>query len=182
MLMWSLSSPSSSAPTTTAAPAPSSSSAPTGTGSSAPSSTATPAAGNPFEGYTVFRSPFYAAEVQAAAAQISDASLKAAALQVADVPSFTWFDQVAKVPQLGEYLGNASAQQASSGEKVLVPIVVYDLPDRDCAAKASNGEFSIADGGAEKYQGYIDDLVEQIQSRSRPYPSFPVTYSTLSVP
>lgn len=42
-------------------------------------------------------------------------------------------------------------------------IVVYDLPDRDCAAKASNGEFSIADGGEQKYYDYIDQIVAQIK-------------------
>lgn len=37
--------------------------------------------------------------------------------------------------------------------------VVYDLPDRDCAAAASNGEYSIANGGVAKYKEYIDALV-----------------------
>ncbi len=46
-----------------------------------------------------------------------------------------------------------------------MPIVVYDLPDRDCAAKASNGEFSIADNGQANYENYIDQIVAQIQSK-----------------
>jgi cellulose 1,4-beta-cellobiosidase len=37
--------------------------------------------------------------------------------------------------------------------------VVYDLPDRDCAALASNGEYTIADGGQAKYETYIDSIV-----------------------
>ncbi len=49
-------------------------------------------------------------------------------------------------------------------KKQLVQIVVYDLPDRDCAALASNGEFSIADDGVNKYKDYIDQLAAQIQS------------------
>lgn len=36
--------------------------------------------------------------------------------------------------------------------------VVYDLPDRDCAAAASNGEYSIADGGVDDYKNYIDTI------------------------
>ncbi|KAG5980780.1 Exoglucanase 2 [Claviceps digitariae] len=36
--------------------------------------------------------------------------------------------------------------------------VVYDLPDRDCAAAASNGEYSVADGGVAKYKNYIDAI------------------------
>lgn len=41
--------------------------------------------------------------------------------------------------------------------------VVYDLPDRDCAAAASNGEYSIADGGVAKYKTYIDNIKTQLQ-------------------
>lgn len=131
--------------------------------SSAPSSTSTAAAGNPFEGYEIFASPYYAAEVAAAAANITDSTLAGKAASVANIPTFTWFDQVAKVPTLGTYLANATALQTSSGNKQIVPIVVYDLPDRDCAASASNGEFSIADNGEANYKDYIDQLVAQIK-------------------
>ncbi|OBZ69260.1 Exoglucanase 3 [Grifola frondosa] len=131
--------------------------------SSGPSPTDTPSAGNPYTGYEVFLSPVYAAEVAAGAAQITDATLQSKAASVANIPTFIWFDEVAKVPNLGTYLASASALGTSSGQKQLVQIVVYDLPDRDCAAKASNGEFSIADGGQAKYFNYIDQLVAQIQ-------------------
>jgi cellulose 1,4-beta-cellobiosidase len=47
-----------------------------------------------------------------------------------------------------------------------VQIIVYDLPDRDCAAAASNGEFSIADNGQANYFNYIDQIVAQI----KPFP------------
>ncbi len=108
-------------------------------------------------------SPYYAAEIAASAAAITDSSLQAKAASVANIPTFTWLDSVSKVPDLGTYLADASAIQTKTGQKQLVPIVVYDLPDRDCAAKASNGEFSIADGGAEKYKDYIDQIVAQIK-------------------
>ena len=52
--------------------------------------------------------------------------------------------------------------QESEGTNYLVQIVVYDLPDRDCAASASNGEFSIADDGLNKYKDYIDQIVEEV--------------------
>jgi len=38
--------------------------------------------------------------------------------------------------------------------------VVYDLPDRDCAAAASNGEWAIANNGANNYKRYIDRIRE----------------------
>lgn len=89
--------------------------------------------------------------------------MKAKAASIANIPTFTWLDVVAKVPDLGTALADASSIQKSTGKKQLVQIVVYDLPDRDCAAKASNGEFSIADGGAAKYKDYIDQIVAQIK-------------------
>ncbi|KAI0076458.1 cellobiohydrolaseII [Panus rudis PR-1116 ss-1] len=158
-------SPGSSAPTTapTSAPTTAPTGSPTTSAPSGPSSTPTPAAGNPFVGYQIYLSPYYAQEVQAAAASISDSTLKAKASSVAKIPTFTWFDTVSKVPQLGDYLADAESIQKSTGQKQLVQIVVYDLPDRDCAAKASNGEFSIADGGQQKYFDYIDQLVAQIK-------------------
>ncbi|KAF9007904.1 cellobiohydrolase II-I [Cyathus striatus] len=150
-------------PSSTSVPPSSSSSTPTSASSgSAPSSTATPAADNPFDGYTIYLTPYYASEITAAASNITDATLKANALKIADIPTFTWFDAVAKVPTLGEYLADASAKGKASGTKYLVQIVVYDLPDRDCAALASNGEFSIADNGVANYKNYIDQLVAQI--------------------
>lgn len=95
---------------------------------------------------------------------MTDSSLAAKALEVKQIPTFTWFDVVAKAPDLGTYLADASAKQTAEGVKYLVQIVVYDLPDRDCAALASNGEFSIADGGLDKYKDYVDQLAAQIAS------------------
>ena len=63
------------------------------------------------------------------------------------MPNFTWFDVIAKTGDLGTYLADASALGKASGKKYIVQIVVYDLPDRDCAALASNGEFTIANNG-----------------------------------
>nr|ADX07335.1 putative cellulase CEL6B [Flammulina velutipes] len=130
-----------------------SSSAPSSASSVAPpaSSTAAPPTstgitlGNPYTDHEIYLSPYYADEVVAAAAVISDSSLAAKALKVKDIPTFTWFDVVRKVPDLGTYLADASAKGKAEGTKYLLQIVVYDLPDRDCAALASNGEFAIAD-------------------------------------
>lgn len=75
-------------------------------------------------------------------------------------PTFAWMDKAASVPRFGDLLALASKSEGIP----LVQGVVYDLPDRDCSAKASAGEFSIADGGAENYKAYIDSIVEQIES------------------
>lgn len=65
--------------------------------------------------------------MSAAAAAITDPALAAKALKVAEIPTFTWFDVVAKVPTLDAYLADAKAQQEETGRKVLVQIVVYNL-------------------------------------------------------
>ncbi|OCH92110.1 cellobiohydrolaseII [Obba rivulosa] len=155
--------PSSAPPTTAPTTAPPTKTSPTTTSptNSAPSSTATPAPGNPFTGFEWYLSPYYASEVSAAAAQMTGSAAQQAA-SVANIPTFIWFDQVAKVPQLSTYLADASAQQTSTGQKLIVPIVVYDLPDRDCAAAASNGEFTIQDNGQANYENYIDQIAAAV--------------------
>lgn len=60
---------------------------------------------------------------------------------------------------MGEFLSDIKAKNDAGANPPLAGIfVVYDLPDRDCAALASNGEYSIADGGIEKYKAYIDNI------------------------
>jgi cellulose 1,4-beta-cellobiosidase len=46
--------------------------------------------GNPFTGRKLHANNFYRKEVEAAAAAISDSSLKAQALKVADIGTFIW--------------------------------------------------------------------------------------------
>ena len=70
-------------------------------------------------------------------------------------------DTAAKVPTMGEFLADIRAQnKAGASPPIAGQFVVYDLPDRDCAALASNGEYSIADGGVAKYKAYIDAIRE----------------------
>ena len=62
------------------------------------------------------------------------------------------------------YLADIRAKnKAGANPPILAPFVVYNLPDRDCAAKASNGEFSIADNGQANYYNYIDQIVAQVK-------------------
>ncbi|KAF8651423.1 hypothetical protein AX16_004725 [Volvariella volvacea WC 439] len=150
--------PGSSTPTSSSSSTPTSST-PT---SSIPNPTSTPS-GNPYTGHEIYLSPYYADEVRAAAAVIADPVQKAKALRVAEIPTFIWFDVVAKTPTLATYLAEADALQRSTGKKYIVQIVVYDLPDRDCAAAASNGEFQIINNGLNLYKNYIDRLVTEIK-------------------
>lgn len=64
---------------------------------------------------------------------------------------------------MGEFLSDIKSKNTAGASPPIAGIfVVYDLPDRDCAALASNGEYSIADGGVEKYKAYIDSIRETL--------------------
>ncbi len=60
---------------------------------------------------------------------------------------------------MGTFLENIRAlNSAGASPPVAGTFVVYDLPDRDCAAAASNGEYSIANDGVANYKAYIDAI------------------------
>ncbi|KAG8939865.1 Beta-glucosidase cel3A [Tulasnella sp. 424] len=105
-------------------------------------------------------SPYYIAEVNAAIATQSSATLKTKSAAVAKIPNFTWFDTADKVPTLSTYLADAQSQSSKS----IVQIVVYDLPDRDCHAKASNGEYHIANNGVALYKAYVDSIASAVSA------------------
>ncbi|KAG2415557.1 exoglucanase 2 precursor [Aspergillus terreus] len=134
--------------------------------STTPAPTAAPG-GNPFEGYQQYVNPYYKSEVLSLAVPSMTGDLAAQASAAADVPSFFWLDTADKVPQMGTFLKNIKeANDGGANPPNAGIFVVYDLPDRDCAALASNGEYSIADGGVEKYKAYIDSIKKQLETYS----------------
>src|ERR1035441_10183293 len=113
---------------------------------------------NPYTGATVYVSPDYAAEV--ATAEASEPSLAGQMATVAKQPTFVWLDRIAAIAGGNGRLSlqghiNAAVAQAN-GAEIVVQLVIYDLPDRDCAALASNGELSIA--GGDTPRGYTTAL------------------------
>ncbi|KAJ5489331.1 1-4-beta-D-glucan cellobiohydrolase C [Penicillium diatomitis] len=128
-------------------------------GSGGSTTTAPPSKGNPFAGYQPYANPYYSSEVVSLAIPSLPASLAPKASAVAKVPSFVWLDTAAKVPTMGTYLADIEAKNKAGANPPIAGIfVVYDLPDRDCAALASNGEYSIANDGVAKYKAYIDSI------------------------
>jgi cellulose 1,4-beta-cellobiosidase len=120
---------------------------------------------NPFTGATVYASPDYAAKVQTSIVQTTDAALRAKMQIVAQTPTFVWLDRMAAIAGstdssgLQEHLDNALAQQQGS-TPIIAEFVIYDLPGRDCAALASNGEIPLTAAGLTTYKTqYIDPIV-----------------------
>ena len=77
----------------------------------------------------------------------------------------TCSDSLAHVSLMQDSLTDIRAANAAGGNYA-GQFIVYDLPDRDCAAAASNGEYSIADGGVADYFNYIDTIVTLVKTFS----------------
>ncbi|WP_281292748.1 glycoside hydrolase family 6 protein [Kitasatospora viridis] len=119
---------------------------------------------NPFVGATGYLNPDYTAEVSAQATA-DGGTLGATEAQVASNSTAVWMDHIGAIAGDGGRLGlrahldRALAQSASSGTPVVFQVVVYDLPGRDCAAIASNGELPATAAGLTTYESqYIDPI------------------------
>jgi cellulose 1,4-beta-cellobiosidase len=117
----------------------------------------------------MYINPDYVAKVDTSVAQLSASTDIAKARAMKSYATGVWIDRIAAINggsandgRLGveAHLQKALAQQAANGGGAMtVTFVVYDLPDRDCAAAASNGELSAASGGMARYKSeYIDPL------------------------
>ncbi|WP_395736698.1 glycoside hydrolase family 6 protein [Prosthecobacter sp.] len=115
---------------------------------------------NPFVGANFYRNVEYTAAVNAAA-DGQTAPLAQQMRRVAEFPTFVWLDSIAAVQGAGSYgrglaghLDEALAQNANA-----IGIVIYDMPNRDGSALASNGELLIAQNGFQRYKAeYIDAI------------------------
>ncbi|HMA94361.1 MAG TPA: glycoside hydrolase family 6 protein, partial [Polyangiaceae bacterium] len=120
------------------------------TSSSAENVAAVPDTPGPFEGAKFFVNPDYVAKLTAAAkADKANADL---IRKVATFPTAVWLDSIASVANVSKTLDAAEKQVGSDGQPVVATFVVYDLPNRDCSAKASAGELEVGKGGEEKYK------------------------------
>ncbi|WP_373291478.1 glycoside hydrolase family 6 protein, partial [Nonomuraea cavernae] len=100
----------------------------------------------------------------------ADWSAKAAAepggSAVANISTGVWMDRIAAINGttsgrgLRAHLDAAVTQDAANGSAPLtIQVVIYNLPNRDCSALASNGELLIAQNGLNRYKTeYIDPI------------------------
>jgi cellulose 1,4-beta-cellobiosidase len=149
---------------------------PTGSGSVTPTETgpAGPHAANPYAGASGYINPDYAAQVQAEATA-TGGTLGQQMSRVAQQPTAVWLDRIAAVTggsgvtrTLAGHLDAAVSQDSSNGSQpVVITIVVYDLPNRDCAALASNGELTVANDGLNKYKTQYIDAIMSVISQSK---------------
>jgi cellulose 1,4-beta-cellobiosidase len=117
---------------------------------------------DPFTGSQPYLNPDYVKEVTTQATTDGSATEG----NVAKYQTAIWLDSMAAINGGGttgrtglmQQLTNAAAQGAAASP-ALVEIVVYDLPGRDCAALASNGEIPATAAGLTTYEtSYINPI------------------------
>ncbi|GIH90588.1 glucanase [Planobispora siamensis] len=113
---------------------------------------------NPYDGATGYVNPNWSSK---AAAEPGGAA-------VANISTGVWMDRIAAIEGsasamgLRAHLEEALKQDAANGSKPLtIQFVIYNLPNRDCSALASNGELRISENGLNRYKAeYIDPIAD----------------------
>ncbi|KAK6218451.1 endoglucanase-6B [Colletotrichum tabaci] len=121
---------------------------------------------NPFEGRKLYANPDWAEkleETHASFAAEGDAENAAKVRAIQDIGTFVWISNTASLPAIDAAVERARAVQAKTGEKQIVGLVLYNLPDRDCSAGESAGEFSSEADGLRLYkETYIKPYAEKL--------------------
>lgn len=103
---------------------------------------------NPYAGATAYVNPDWSAR----------AAAEPGGEVIADEPSFVWMDRIAAIGGTPGARGlRAHLDTAVSQGADLFQVVIYNLPGRDCAALASNGEL-----GPTELSRYKDDYIDPI--------------------
>ncbi|MGW0391243.1 glycoside hydrolase family 6 protein [Streptomyces sp. NPDC003042] len=106
---------------------------------------------NPYAGAKVYVNPEWSAK----------AAAEPGGSRIANQPTAVWLDRTAAIAGVGGGMGlrahlDEALKQKGSGE-LAVQLVIYNLPGRDCAALASNGELGATEIDKYKTQ-YIDPI------------------------
>ncbi|MFL6120714.1 glycoside hydrolase family 6 protein [Actinophytocola sp.] len=110
-----------------------------------------PRVDNPYVGAGVYVNPEWSAK----------AAAEPGGSRIADQPTGVWLDRIAAIDGVNGGMGlrdhlDAAVEQ-SGGRPFVIQLVIYDLPGRDCAALASNGEL-----GPDDLPRYKSDYIDPI--------------------
>ncbi|MFD3353787.1 glycoside hydrolase family 6 protein [Streptomyces fradiae] len=108
---------------------------------------------NPYAGAKVYVNPEWSAK----------AAAEPGGTKVSDQPTGVWLDRTAAIEGVNGGMGlrdhlDEALRQKGSGE-LAIQLVIYNLPGRDCAALASNGELGPTEIGRYKTE-YIDPIAQ----------------------
>jgi cellulose 1,4-beta-cellobiosidase len=114
---------------------------------------------NPFAGAGVYVNPDWSA----------NAAAEPGGSAVANNPTGVWLDRIAAITGTSTGRGLRAhldgALQQAGGKPLVVQLVIYDLPGRDCAALASNGELGPTD--LPRYKSEFIDPIAAILADSK---------------
>ncbi len=152
----------STAPTPTPGTTPTSIPTVTPTPISTPTPTPVPGThvANPYAGAKGYVNPTWSAEASADGGSA-----------IAQTSTGIWLDRIATIAPTDGSMGvadhlNAALTQAA-GAPLTIEVVIYDLPNRDCSALASNGELLVANGGLNTYETQYIDPIAAIMSQAK---------------
>ncbi|KAK2768391.1 1,4-beta-D-glucan cellobiohydrolase cel6b [Arachnomyces sp. PD_36] len=121
---------------------------------------------NPFEGKTPYVNPAYAEklnETREAFLAKNDTLNAARTRAVEDVGTFVWVSSMDNLPNIDEAITEARTVQEETGEEQIIGLVLYDLPNRDCSAGESAGEFELDKDGLNRYKTeFVDPYAETV--------------------
>jgi cellulose 1,4-beta-cellobiosidase len=119
---------------------------------------------NPYDGADGYVNPDWSAS----------AASEPGGSRVSKVSTGVWIDRIAAITggsagnnSMGvrEHLDEAVRQDAANGSKPLtIEFVIYNLPNRDCSALASNGELKISENGLARYKSEYIDVIAGIMA------------------
>jgi cellulose 1,4-beta-cellobiosidase len=114
---------------------------------------AAPRVDNPYVGADVYVNPEWSA----------NAAAEPGGSRIADQPTGVWMDRIAAIEGVNGGMGLRdnldAADTQAGGDPLVVQVVIYNLPGRDCSALASNGELGPEDLPRYKTE-YIDPIAD----------------------
>lgn len=124
--------------------------------------------GNPFSGRTLFVNPKYSQSLQQTRQAFLSRGDQANAAKVQyvqnNVGSFVWISNIFLLRDIDDAIRDARAAQAS-GQRPIVGLVLYNIPDRDCSAGYSSGELSLDQNGLNRYRNeYVLPFAQKLKA------------------
>ena len=119
---------------------------------------------NPYAGAQVYVDPDWAAQALDQAT-VTPGELGRQMAEVATQPTAVWLDSIESVTEgrgLAGHLATALAQQQASGATaMLVQLVLYNLPGRDCMQRGAPPQLTVDPFDVQRYRtAFIDPIVE----------------------
>ncbi|CAI4220063.1 unnamed protein product [Parascedosporium putredinis] len=123
---------------------------------------------NPFEGKTLFANPEWSQKLEQtydAFVEAGDEKNAARVRVIQDIGTFVWVSNIASLKNIDAAIESARAVKEETGEDVIVGLVLYNLPDRDCSAGESAGELKSEEDGLQRYKDeYIKPYAEKVSA------------------